>query len=114
MNICVQGLWHLGTVTAACLASLGHSVTGLDFDLGTIGKLKKGIPPLYEPGLEKLVRAGLASGDLSFTAQADEALQGIEVLWIAYDTPVDVDDNADVDYVFAQIEKVLCNDADES
>ena len=109
MNICVQGLWHLGTVTAACLASLGHSVTGLDFNQGTVGNLKKGIPPLYEPGLEKLVRAGLASGDLSFTAQADEALQGIEVLWIAYDTPVDVDDNADVDYVFAQIEKVLCN-----
>jgi UDPglucose 6-dehydrogenase len=109
MNICVQGLWHLGTVTAACLASLGHSVTGLDFDLGTIGKLKKGIPPLYEPGLEKLVQSGLASGYLSFTSQADEALQGTELLWIAYDTPVDVDDNADVDYVFAQIEKVLFN-----
>jgi UDPglucose 6-dehydrogenase len=51
-------LWHLGTVTAACLASLGHRVTGLDFNIGTIGQLKTGIPPLYEPGLKELVEAG--------------------------------------------------------
>src|SRR4030095_10005200 len=107
MNVCVQGLWHLGTVTAACLASLGHRVTGLDFNISTISRLKEGMPPLYEPGLKELIQSGLASGYLSFTSQVEEALSSIDVLWIAYDTPIDDDDNADIDYVLARIEKVL-------
>ena len=109
MNVCVQGLWHLGTVTAACLASLGHRVTGLDFNSSTISRLKDGMPPLYEPGLKELIQSGLASGYLSFTSQVEEALSSIDVLWIAYDTPIDDDDNADIDYVLARIEKVLPN-----
>lgn len=54
MNVCVQGMWHLGTVTAACMASLGNRVTGLDFDAVTVKGLAGGIPPLFEPGLEEL------------------------------------------------------------
>lgn len=107
MNVCVQGLWHLGTVTAACLASLGHRVTGFDFDVDTISKLKTGIPPLFEPGLGELIQAGLASGHLCFVTEAERALRNVDVLWITYDTPVDEDDHADVDYVFAQIKHVL-------
>lgn len=107
MNVCVQGLWHLGTVTAACLASLGNRVTGLDFDGGTVNRLIQGIPPLLEPGLEELIKQGLASGRLGFSSQPHEAARDAEVLWIAYDTPVDDDDNADIDYVVAQIEKTL-------
>lgn len=107
MKVCVQGLWHLGTVTAACLASKGNSVVGLDFEAGTIEGLRQGVPPLFEPGLEDLVKQGIATGHLSFTADAEQAANGIEVLWIAYDTPVDDDDNADVDFVVAQIEKAI-------
>lgn len=107
MKVCVQGLWHLGTVTAACLASVGHHVTGLDSNADTVAKLKAGTPPLFEPGLEDLIKKGLASGQLAFSGEARSALKDIEVLWIAYDTPVDDDDNADVDYVVAEIEKVL-------
>ena len=107
MNVCVQGLWHLGTVTAACLASLGHRVTGLDFDARSVEELNQGRPPLFEPGLKERVQEGLASGRLSFSARADEALRDVEVLWVAYDTPVDDDDNADVEFVVAQIEKAL-------
>ena len=107
MNVCVQGLWHLGTVTAACLASLGNRVTGLDFDAKTIVDLSRGIPPLLEPGLEDLVKRGLSSRMLEFSASADEAVRDAEVLWIAYDTPVDDNDNADTDYVVAQIERTL-------
>lgn len=107
MNICVQGLWHLGTVTAACLASVGNRVTGLDFDVGTIKGLAGGTPPLFEPGLEELVKEGLASGRLSFSSRPEETVRDIEVLWITYDTPVDDDDNADIDYVITQIEKTL-------
>jgi UDPglucose 6-dehydrogenase len=107
MRVCVQGLWHLGTVTAACLASKGNSVVGLDFDTGTVERLKVGVPPLFEPGLEARVKQGIATGNLEFTADAGQAVEGIEVLWIAYDTPVDEDDNADVDFVVARIEKTL-------
>src|SRR5467141_1610503 len=107
MKVCVQGLWHLGTVTAACLASLGHRVTGLDLDVRIVEELNQGRPPLLEPGLKELVQQGLASGRLSFSSNAGEALRGADVLWVAYDTPVDDDDNADVQFVVAQIEKVL-------
>ena len=107
MNVCVQGLWHLGTVTAACLASLGNKVSGLDFDTRVIERLTLGVPPLFEPGLEDLVKQGMAVGRLCFAAQPEEAVKDIEVLWVAYDTPVDDDDNADVDYVVAQIEKTF-------
>ena len=107
MNVCVQGLWHLGTVTAGCLASLGNRVTGLDFDAKTIEGLSRGIPPLLERDLEDLIKQGLASGMLTFSSRPEEAIRDAEVLWVAYDTPVDDDDKADIDFVFAQIEKAL-------
>jgi len=107
MNVCVQGLWHLGTVTAACLASLGHSVTGLEFDRSSVDQLNGGVPPVFEPGLAELLKKGVESARLRFTADAGVALRNIEVLWIAYDTPVDANDNANVEYVVKQIEKVL-------
>src|SRR4026209_1475107 len=101
VKICVQGLWHLGTVTAACMASAGHHVVGLDFDETTIKRLADGIPPLFEPGLEDLLKQSLASGRLSFSSRAEVSVRDIDVLWIAYDTPVDEDDNSDVYFVIA-------------
>ena len=80
MNVCVQGLWHLGTVTAACLASLGNKVSGLDFDTGVIEKLACGVPPLFEPDLEDLVKQGMAVGRLRFVDRPEEAVKDIEVL----------------------------------
>jgi UDPglucose 6-dehydrogenase len=107
MNVCVQGLWHLGTVTAACIASLGNRVVGLDFDAANVARLNGGLPPILEAGLETLVKQGLASERLHFSSDPAEAVRDIEVLWIAYDTPVDDDDIADVDYVIAQFELTL-------
>lgn len=107
MKICVQGLWHLGSVTAACAASLGHEVTGLDFDVAISEGMNKGIPPLFEPGLENLVKRGITSGNLRFSSSIETATHGIEVLWVTYDTPVDDDDNADTDFVVGQVERVL-------
>lgn len=112
MNVCVQGLWHLGTVTAACMASVGHRVVGLDFDASIVDGLNKGVPPLFEPGLEDLVKQEMTAGRLCFGVQPEKAVKDIEVLWIAYDTPVDDDDNADVDHVVARIEKTLPHLAD--
>jgi UDPglucose 6-dehydrogenase len=106
MNVCVEGLWHLGTVTAACLASGGHHVIGLDFDEHVIANLNQGIPPLYEPRLEELVKEGLETKHLSFTTSSAEALKEAEILWITYDTPVDEDDHADVAYVEGRIKQI--------
>lgn len=107
MKICVQGLWHLGTVTAAGIASLGHEVVGYDEDLQLIENLNQGILPVFEPGLERLVKSGITSGNLSFSSTVDEATKNIEVLWVSYDTPVDDEDNADVSYILRQIEDIL-------
>ena len=107
MKVCVQGLWHLGSVTAACLASLGHEVVGLDFDAKTIDELKQGHSPLFEPGLDELIRDGLESERLKFSSTSDEAARNVDVLWVTYDTPVDGDDRADVGFVVAQIDQTL-------
>lgn len=107
MRVCVQGLWHLGTVTAACLASGGHSVVGLDFDAQVVRRLQEGQPPLFEPGLAELVRQGLDAGRLRFSSDPAEALRDAEVVWVAYDTPVDDDDRADVAWVAAQVGRIF-------
>jgi UDPglucose 6-dehydrogenase len=106
MNICVLGLWHLGSVTAAGLAALGHRVIGLDFDEARIADLNKGVAPIFEPGLEELLLRGLTSGNLRFSSTVNDA-KDIDVLWVTYDTPVDDDDNSDADFVMARIEQAL-------
>ena len=103
MKVCVAGLWHLGTVTAACLASGGHDVTGWDANEATIAALRDGTPPVSEPGLAEL----LTQTKIRFTTDKAEALRDAEVLWVAYDTPVDEDDQADVDFVMQQVESLL-------
>ena len=60
MRVCVVGLWHLGSVTAACLASRGHQVVGFDESAETVAGLAQGVPPLFEPGLAELTAAGIA------------------------------------------------------
>src|SRR5918912_422193 len=87
MNVVVFGLWHLGCVTAACLAA------------DVVAKLQEGRPPIEEPGLAELIAEGLAAGQLSFTTDAARALAGADVLWVAFDTPVNERDEADVGFV---------------
>jgi UDPglucose 6-dehydrogenase len=106
-KVCVAGLWHLGTVTAACLAKGGHLVTGFDRNIEVVDRLKNGEPPLFEPGLSDLVKQGTAAGRLRFMADPGEALRDAEILWIAYDTPVDDDDNADVAFVMGEVQALL-------
>ncbi|SVA60796.1 uncharacterized protein METZ01_LOCUS113650, partial [marine metagenome] len=103
----VLGLWHLGSVTAACLASVGHDVTGLDSNSGIVEKLQKAEPPVSEPGLDGLIREGINAGQLRFTSDAKIAISSAEVLWVTYDTPVDENDQADVEFVFEEVLKLL-------
>jgi UDPglucose 6-dehydrogenase len=106
MKVAVLGLWHLGTVTAACVADAGLSTIGIDSDPKVIGKLRIGEPPLYEPGLTELVQQGLSSGRLSFTTEAS-AVADADVVWVCHDTPVDEDDHADIGAVFRGVEAIF-------
>lgn len=103
MKVCVYGLWHLGTVTAACLASAGHQIIGLDFDNALIQHLQQGQPPISEPGLEDLIKQSIAKGQLSFTNNINNAVKDAEIVWVTYDTPVDSEDHADVGYVVERV-----------
>ena len=103
MKVCVQGLWHLGTVTAACLADAGFTVVGQDGDASTVSALKEGRAPLFEPGLDAFVAKGLVAGRLAFTTDLAKAVAEADVLCVTYDTPVDDDDRADSDFVIGQV-----------
>ena len=99
MRVCVAGLWHLGVVTAACAAAAGHRVVAYDDDASVVEGLRNGVLPVDEPGLAELVQQGLAAETLVLTNSMEEALEGADLVWIAYDTPVDEEDRADVAYV---------------
>ena len=107
MKICVQGLWHLGSVTAACLASVGHDVLGLDGESNNISNLNQGKAPLFEPGLDEMIQNEINEGHLRFVQSSREALADAEVLWVTFDTPVDEEDHADVEFVLGKIKSVL-------
>jgi UDPglucose 6-dehydrogenase len=106
MNITVYGLWHLGCVTAACLAAAGEQVVGLDPDGALVAGLNEGRPPLFEPGLAELIADSRDAGRLVFTTDAAQALREADVLWVTFDTPVNERDEADVVFVRERLEAV--------
>src|SRR5436190_14182042 len=113
MRIAVVGLWHLGTVTAACLAEAGHEVTGIDGDAHVISGLQEGRFPVEEPGLAALTQKHIRTGKLRFSALFEAACDQ-DVVWITFDTPVDDDDVADVNYVFRRAAALLPMMADDA
>lgn len=105
MHLVVLGLWHLGSVTAACMARY-HRVSGLDFNEVVLAKLRGGHAPLHEPGLDNLIAERIASDHLSFSAEVSVAATA-DLLWVCYDTPVDLDDRSDLDWVHTCLARVL-------
>jgi len=106
MKIVVQGLWHLGSVTAACCAK-HFEVVGLDFDAANVARLNAGKGPLFEPGLDELIAAGIAAKKLSFTTDPKAACADADLLWLCYDTPVNDKDESDVKTVLGHLRKAL-------
>jgi UDPglucose 6-dehydrogenase len=98
-QICVIGVGYVGLVTGACFADLGNRVIALDVNKDRIDGLKKGIMPIYEPGLEELVERNVRGGRLSFTTSYPEALHGTEFAFIAVGTPSGPNGEADLQYV---------------
>lgn len=108
-QICVVGVGYVGLVTASCFADLGNRVVALDVDEKRVENLKKGIMPIYEPGLEELVKRNVKAGRLSFSASYPEALKGAEYAFIAVGTPSAVDGNADLKYVASAAKSIAEN-----
>lgn len=100
------GTGYVGLVTGTCFADLGNTVTCLDISPERISKLKEGIMPIYEPGLEQMVINNSKAGRLSFTTDYQEALDGAEFVFIAVGTPSGVDGEADLQYVRAVAESI--------
>jgi GDP-mannose 6-dehydrogenase len=106
MKVAVFGMGHVGLVTAALLAEVGHQVVGIDVDLGRLTMLRQGIMPFYEPGLEEIVRAQLASGRLNFTGEGVEAAQQSEIVLVCVGTPSDALGNVDLSAVYRVLETI--------
>ncbi len=98
-NICVVGVGYVGIVTAACFADLGNRVVALDIDEEKIKRLKKGVMPIYEPGLKELIDRNVKAGRLRFTTSYKDGLEDAEYAFIAVGTPSGVDGEADLQYV---------------
>lgn len=98
-KVSVIGLWHLGCVYAACLSKLGYKVTGVDEDTMVIRNLREGRAPLFEPGLDGLISRNIAEGNLKFESEIEAGVRGADFVVIAFDTPVDEDDNVDLSVI---------------
>jgi len=101
MRVAIFGTGYVGLVTGTCLAEVGHDVVCVDIDQAKVDGLERGIIPIYEPGLEPMVKANHASGRLAFTTEAARAIDHGEVIFIAVGTPPDEDGSADLQYVLA-------------
>ena len=101
MRVSIFGTGYVGLVTGACLAEVGHDVVCVDVDAAKIEGLRNGQVPIYEPGLEPMVRASHAAGRLHFTTDAAAAIAHGEIVFIAVGTPPDEDGSADLQYVLA-------------
>ncbi len=99
MRISVIGTGYVGLVTGTCLAESGNDVICMDIDARKIEMLNNGIVPIYEPGLEELVRRNVSHGRLNFTAEMRKAVRNSDIIFIAVGTPPDEDGSADLKYV---------------
>ena len=101
MNITIYGSGYVGLITATCLADVGNDVVCMDIDAQKIDQLNQGTIPIYEPGLEAMVKENQESGRLNFTTNMQEAVEHGLFQFIAVGTPPDEDGSADLQYVLA-------------
>ncbi|MEP6634315.1 MAG: UDP-glucose/GDP-mannose dehydrogenase family protein [Luteimonas sp.] len=101
MRVTIFGTGYVGLVTGTCLAEVGHDVICVDIDAAKVDGLNRGVIPIYEPGLEPMVKANHAAGRLRFTIDAAAAVEHGSIIFVAVGTPPDEDGSADLQYVLA-------------
>jgi UDPglucose 6-dehydrogenase len=101
MKVTIFGTGYVGLVTGACLAEMGNHVVCVDIDQEKVARLGRGEIPIFEPGLEPIVRRNHANGQLEFTTEAASAIAHAQIIFIAVGTPPDEDGSADLQYVLA-------------
>src|SRR5690554_7162822 len=106
MRITIFGTGYVGLVTGTCLADVGHDVMCMDVDAGKIARLEQGEIPIYEPGLEGVVRSNVDAGRLTFTTDPAAAVAFGTLQIIAVGTPPDEDGSADLQYVLSVAETI--------
>ena len=107
MHVAVVGTGYVGLVSGACFSEFGHNVTCVDKDAGKIEGLHKGVMPIYEPGLDKLVESNVKAGRLDFTTDLADAVKAADAVFIAVGTPSRRGDgHADLSYVYAAAEEI--------
>ena len=101
MKITIVGSGYVGLVSGACFAEMGNKVTCVDIDEKKIDKLKNGIIPIFEPGLEAMMLRNLKNNNIFFTSSLSNAIQDAQIVFIAVGTPMGDDGSADLQYVLA-------------
>ena len=104
MNIAIVGSGYVGLVSGTCFSEMGIDVTCVDTDASKIGRLQRGEIPIYEPGLESMVRRNVAAGRLHFTTELASCIDRVDVVFSAVGTPSSEDGSADLRHVFAVAE----------
>lgn len=106
MKITVIGTGYVGLVSGVCFAEFGFNVTCVDIDLNKVESLKRGEVPIYEPGLDKLMKKNIGAGRLSFSSSTKESVKDADIVFIAVGTPSQADGSANLSYVYAAVEEL--------
>ncbi|PEZ86251.1 UDP-glucose 6-dehydrogenase [Bacillus cereus] len=99
MNIAIFGTGYVGLVTGVCLSDIGHRVTCIDIDENKVAKMKDGISPIYEPGLDELMSKNIKENRLLFTTDCRQGIEAADVIYIAVGTPQQADGSANLRYI---------------
>lgn len=109
MKIVVAGTGYVGLVTGACLSEVGHTVTCVDIDENKVAIMKQGISPIYEPGLDELLKRNYKAGRLDFTVDYKRAYKDADVIFIGVGTPEREDGSANLSYVYGVCKQIADN-----
>ena len=106
ISIGVIGLWHLGSVVSGAWSSIGVKTIGYDHNNNIVDNISQGKPPIYEPGLNKLIKKSMKDGVLKFTKNI-KSLGNCEYIFLTYDTPVNNKDQSDTSILFKTVNQIL-------
>ncbi len=106
MNIVVVGTGYVGLVTGVALAHIGHRVTCVDVDEEKVNRMRQGISPIYEPGIEQFMKENMEANRLFFTTDGARAYREADVIYIAVGTPENEDGSANLTYIYQAVKDI--------